>query len=419
MRPFRFAIHLREFGWEPTILTIASPGAQLTDKEAHLLKDIRVRSITSPIDRTFRSESQLGPLSGKEGRSRQGALASWIATLDRQFPVDTWLPLFAAKFGTMLRQAAEVNPQVIWATGDPWSGLVAGQWLSKRLGVPYIADFRDPWTLSEVRTRKKWAWVKRIDQRAERRVVAGADVLMFQTRRVADAYRERYACLDPTMVVIANSFDPDVFDDPIAIEGGVNGEDVLSDRSSMLRIGFFGRFRAMSPAAPIMDALAELQKRQASLAERVCVHSFGPLSEADAARARAHGLEGRFVCEDAVPLEKALSVLRRFDLLLVSTDMRRRHIIPAKVFEYLAVGRPILSLSPNPEVGEMLQRTGTGVQMQDKEAVARLLTDCIHARELGQPLPIPFDPKPEEIMRHDARATTREFVRTLDALAGR
>ena len=319
----------------------------------------------------------------------------------------------------MLRQAAEVNPQVIWATGDPWSGLVAGQWLSKRLGVPYIADFRDPWTLSEVRTREKWAWVKRIDKRAERRVVAGADVLMFQTRRVADAYRERYARLDPAMVVIANSFDPDVFDDPIAIEEGVHGEDVLLERSSMLRIGFFGRFRAMSPAAPIMDALAELQKRQASLAERVCVHSFGPLSESDAARARAQGLEGQFVCEGAVPLERALSVLRRFDILLVSTDIRRRYIIPAKIFEYLAVGRPILSLSPNPEVGEMLQRTGTGVQIQDKAAVARLLTECIHARELGQPLPIPFDPKPEEIMRHDARATTREFVRTLDALAGR
>lgn len=419
MRPFRFAIHLREFGWEPTILTIASPGAQLTDKEAHLLKDIRVLTIASPIDRTFRSESQLGAPSGKGGRSRQGAPASWITALDRQFPVDTWLPLFAAKFGTMLRQAAKVNPQVVWATGDPWSGLVAGQWLSKRLGVPYIADFRDPWTLSEVRTREKWAWVKRIDRNAERRVVAGADVLMFQTRQVADAYQECYARLDPAIVVIGNSFDPDVFDDPIAAEGGANGQGILSDRSAMLRIGFFGRFRTMSPAAPIMDALAELQKRQASLAARVCIHSFGPLSEADAARAHAHGLEAQFVCEDAVPLERALSVLRRFDLLLVSTDMRRRYIIPAKIFEYLAVGRPILSLSPNPEVGEMLQRTGTGVQIQDKAAVARLLADCVHARELGQPLPIPFDPKPEEIMRYDARATTREFARTLDALAGR
>ena len=419
MRPFRFAIHLREFGWEPTILTIASPGAQLTDKEAHLLKGIRVLSISSPIDRTFRSESQLGTPSGKGGRSRQGAPAPWIAALDRQFPVDTWLPLFAAKFGTMLRQAAEVNPQVVWATGNPWSGLVAGQWLSKRLGVPYIADFRDPWTLSEVHTREKWAWVQRIDKRAERRVVAGADVLMFQTRRLADAYRERYARLDPATVVIGNSFDPDVFDDPISVESRFNREDVLLDPSSMLRIGFFGRFRAISPAAPIMDVLVELRKRQASLVERVCVHSFGPLSETDAAQARTHGLEGQFVCEDPVPLERALSTLRRFDLLLVITDMHPRHVVPAKIFEYLAVGRPMLSLSPNLEVGEMLQRTGTGVQIQDKTAAVRLLTDCIHARELGQPLPIPFDPKPEEIMRHDARATTREFVRTLDALAGR
>ena len=419
MRPFRFAIHLREFGWEPTILTIASPGAQLTDKEAHLLKDIRVLSIASPIDRTFRSESQLGAPPGRGSRPRQSAPASWIAALDRQFPVDTWLPLFAAKFGTILRKAAEANPQVVWATGDPWSGLVAGQWLGKRLGVPYIADFRDPWTLSEVRTGEKWAWVQRIDKRAERRVVAGADVLMFQTRQVADAYQECYTHLDPAMVVIGNSFDPDIFDDPIATEEGANGGDILLDRSSRLRIGFFGRFRTMSPATPVMDALVELQKQQASLAERVWIHSFGPLSEGDAARARAHGLEGRFVCEDAVPLERALSTLRRFDLLLVSTDMRRRHIIPAKIFEYLAVGRPILSLSPNPEVGEMLQRTGTGIQLQDKAAVARLLADCIHARELGQPLPIPFDPKPEEIMRYDARATTREFVRTLDALAGR
>ena len=80
MRPFRFAIHLREFGWEPTILTIASPGAQLTDKEAHLLKDIRVLSITSPIDRTFRSESQLGPPSGKEGSP---ARVHWLHGLPR------------------------------------------------------------------------------------------------------------------------------------------------------------------------------------------------------------------------------------------------------------------------------------------------------------------------------------------------
>ncbi len=419
MRPFRFAIHLREFGWEPTVMTIPFPEGRLTDKEAHLLKDVRVLSIASPVDRTFRSESQLGASTGQEGRSRQGAPAPWIAALDQQFPVDTWLPLFAAKFRTMLRQAAEVDPQVVWATGNPWSGLVAGRWLSKRLGVPYIADFRDPWTLSEARTRPKWSWVKRIDRYAERRVAAGADMLMFQTGRLADAYREHYAWLDPDTVVIKNSFDPDVFDDPISVAGRFKREDVGADSSSMLRIGFFGRFRATSSAAPIMDVLVELRKQQAALAKRICIHSFGPLSEADAAQARAYGLEEQFVCEDVVPLERALSTLRRFDLLLVIADPHPRHVLPAKIFEYLVVGRPILSLSPNLEAGDMLRRTGTGVQIQDTASAARLLTECLHAREAGRPLPISFDPKSEEIMRYDARTTTREFARTLDALAGR
>ena len=419
MRPFRFAIHLREFGWEPTVMTIPFPGGRLTDKEAHLLRDVRVLSIASPVDRTFRSESQLGAPTGREGRSRQRAPAPWIAALDRQFPIDTWLPLFAAKFRTMLRQVAEVDPQVIWATGNPWSGLVAGQWLSKRLGVPYIADFRDPWTLSEARTRPKWGWVQRIDRYAERRVVEGADMLMFTTGRLADAYRERYARLAPDVVVIKNSFAPDVFDDPISVAGRFRQEDARTDSSNMLRIGFFGRFRATSSAAPIMDALVELRKEQASLAQRVRIHSFGPLSEADAARARAYGLEEQFVCEEVVPLERALSTLRRFDMLLVIADPHPRHVLPAKIFEYLVVGRPILSLSPNLEAEDMVRRTGTGVQIQDTASAVRLLTECLHARDAGRPLPISFDPKSEEIMRHDARTTTRQFARTLDALAGR
>lgn len=419
MRPFRFAIHLREFGWEPTVMTIPFPGGSLTDKEARLLKDVRVLNIASPIDRTFRSESHLGAPPGMGGRPRRSAPAPWIAALDRQFPIDSWLPLFAAKFRTMLRQAAEVDPHVVWATGNPWSALMAGRRLSKRLGVPYIADFRDPWTLSEAPVRQKWPWVQRIDERAERRVVAGADVLMFQTRRMADAYGEHYAELAPRNVVVGNSFDPDVFNDPISVEGRFDREDASSGSSSMLRIGFFGRFRAISPAAPIIDALVELRRRRPALLERIRIHSFGPLSATDATQARAHGLEEQFACEDIVPLEQALSTLRRFDLLLVIADVHPRHVIPAKIFEYLAAGRPILSLSTNLEVEELLRRTGAGVQIADTAAAARLLTDCLRAREAGRPLPVPFDPKPEEIMRHDARTTTRAFARTLDSLTGR
>ena len=142
----------------------------------------------------------------------------------------------------------------------------------------------------------------------------------------------------------------------------------------------------------MIEALAEAGRRDPELAAAVHVHSFGPLNAEDRSRAEAHGLSDRFHAEEAVPLEEALSALRRFDILLLSTHPERDEIIPAKLLEYLAVGRPILSLSPNPEVARILEETGTGVQLpvDDAAGLAGLLLRCAGARRQGRPLPIPF-----------------------------
>jgi PST family polysaccharide transporter len=108
---------------------------------------------------------------------------------------------------------------------------------------------------------------------------------------------------------------------------------------------------------------------------------------------------------DAVPLEQALSALRRFDLLLVSTHPCRDDIVPAKLWEYLAAGRPVLSLSKNPEVERILERTGTGVQFDPEapDTVAGLLAESLSNKRAGQPLQLPFDPRPEAIQAFSAR----------------
>jgi glycosyltransferase involved in cell wall biosynthesis len=411
MRPFRFAIHLREFGWEPTVLTIGALGATLTEKEQALLRGIRILTVDPPFDRTTRSESHLGGASSRSTRHNPGS--GLLGALDRQLPIDSWYVLFAARFSRIVRMAAEADPDVIWATGDPWSGLVVGRRLSNRLGVPYVADFRDPWTLSEVRMEGRWRLVRWFDRRSERRIIASADLVMFQAERVEAAYRQAYAALDPATVTIRNSFDPDVFDDPIEIE-------VVMHRAEPgeLHVGFFGRFRAMSPATLVIDVLADMHRRHVDCAGRVFVHSFGSLRRVDAEHARACGVESQFVSHRPVPLQESLAALRAFDVLLLSTDARRDRIIPAKLFEYLPAGRPILSLSRNPEVADILLRTGTGIQLEKTAAVADLLAASVRALDRGEPLSIPFDPKPDEISRHDARAATGRLAHALDELVG-
>lgn len=427
MRPFRFALHLKDFGWEPVVLTIAASGQHMTPKEKQLLSEIEIIEIRSPFDWTSSSESHLGtnvetrPLAdrskavaGTPRRSR-GLGEIVLETLDRQFPTDTWLLLFAAKYRELQRIVRRVQPDILWCTGDPWSGLVAAQRLAERTDLPWVADFRDPWTLSGLRTAGQWPLSRRADAYFERRIIESADVVVFQTSSVDKSYRIHYDDVDFDTRVITNSFDPSVFDDPITFD---TAKATPVSHADGLHIGFFGRFRAMSPASLIIDALSIVRRRDPDQARRIYVHSFGSLNETDSSYAGECGVATSFVREDAVPLQDSLAVLRGFDLLLVSTDVSREHIIPSKLFEYLAAGRPILSLSRNPEVRTILEETGTGIQLDPlrPEAVADCLIRCLEACDERRTLPVPFQPEAPAIARFEARETTRQLATIFDEI---
>ena len=404
MRPLRFAIHLREFGWDPVVMTIASRGS-LTTREAELLEGVPVVELRPPFDLTGGSESQLG---GEEGRGAGGR-----RLLRLPLPVDGWLPFFLSAYGRILREVRRIRPDAVWSTGDPWSGLVITERFCRRLGIPWIADFRDPWTICRVRSRGRGPILRAMDRHFEGRVLRGADAILFQATETERRYRERFAELGLRTRTITNSFDEALLADPVFAGGAP--PPVPGDQ---LHIGFFGRFREMSPAGPMIQALAEAGRRQPEPAAAVHVHSFGPLNAADQASAEAHGLADRFHAEEAVPLEEALSALRRFDILLLSTHPDRDEIIPAKLLEYLAVGRPILSLSPNPEVAGILEETGTGVQLpvDDAAGLADLLVACAGAKREGRRLPIPFACDQGRVAAYEARATTRQLADLLESI---
>jgi hypothetical protein len=69
-------------------------------------------------------------------------------------------------------------------------------------------------------------------------------------------------------------------------------------------------------------------------------------------------------------------------------------------------------MSRNPEVRAILQRTGTGLQPHpdDHARLADLLVESLQAKRAGTPLPIPFDPDPDEVQRFEARRTTQELA---------
>lgn len=407
LRPYKFAIHLREFGWEPVICTINDSGSTLTESEKNNLAGIKIVKITPPFDRTTQPPAQRGSRPSSVATKAAEPLVDW---LDRQIPMDAWIILFRTRYGEILRQAKTINPDIVWSTGDPWSGHWVGHKLSGDLGKPWIADFRDPWTLTDLNLRGRSWFSMALDRRFEKRFVHNADKLIFTARSAEKQYRTHYGLKESKTETIYNSYHP--------AESNQRGEEWKEKQQlqhDKLHLLFFGSFRRLSPAEPIAKALSELQPGIRNL---IRVHSFGPTDKPGREAIDSLRLGNQFIEHEKVKPEVAPSVFEKADILLVSTNSKRRTIIPAKLWEYMASQKPILSITPNPEIGEILQQTGRGVHFSNNQtkAIATWLATAVENFKAGKPIAPDVD-RESETGRFSSRSTTRQLAGILEQVS--
>lgn len=410
LRPYKFAKHLTSFGWKPVVFTIGSPDAKLTYKETEALRGVPVMNISPPFDRTT------GPPAGRktEPRLRMWAeWSDWVAEwFDRQTPMDTWVFLFWSSYSKILKEAKNSNPDVIWSTGDPWSGHWLGRKLAKDLEIPWIADFRDPWTLSGLSLRERSYLSNLADKRFEKKIILAADKIIFTAQSTEELYSNYYSLAPEKTATIYNSFElPDQKEPTDKTHAWHADID-----ESKLNLIFFGSFRRLSPINPIAKAVAELPK---DIRKHIRVHSFGTLERNDKETLKRLDISSLFKTHDKVVPEKAPAVFERADILLVSTSGERESIIPAKLWEYMISDKPILSITPNPEIGEILSKTGAGRHFHNSntEEIADVLKQAVERKLKGEPL-LDIDREPDQIKEYSAKNNTRKLAQIMDTLAG-
>lgn len=322
-RATKFVRHLPAYGFEPQVVSLdaGEPGQS-------------VCRLATPMDRTHRrSGSALGAAGGGGGAD----------LADRLIPVDSWWPVMWWNRARVVDFAKDRGVRAVWSTGDPWSGHLLAETVADALDIPWIADWRDPWTLCKVRNGGRPGWVRAVDAAVEKRWMTRAAFNTFTSEETARRYRAHYGIRAET---IHNAFDHD--------DISPGEPNPIGPRVDLV---FFGRFRDLSPAAPVIRLLASCEDPAAFR-----VTSFGPLTPEDHRLAERFGVAENFVTEAPIPLSAAAGRLRNADFLLLSTDPRRDEIIPAKLWDYLPIGRPILSLAPNRDVERILAETGTGVE---------------------------------------------------------
>lgn len=415
-RPFKFATHLKTYGWEPHIITIQETRNTLTTKEKQLLSGVTVHEIKSPIDFTYRlnngyAYSAFSNGNGSAEKKPQFIPAkSFINWIDKQFPIDSWLPLFIYRKRYIEGLITQINPDILWSTGDPWSSHWLGDKLTEKFKIPWVADFRDPWTLGDVNLKNRSEFSFRMDKKEEMKVLKKASMLTFNAKGTEELYQREYHDYNLRSSTIYNCYDSSLFNDKDS------AKNLFDD--DYLNIVFFGKFRPLSPAIPFIKLLELLYKHDSKIAGKIRMYSFGELGKEEEELAQKKKVLKNFVSLEKVPLEEALPILSRADLLWLSTHPRRKYIVPAKLWDYLAARRPILSVAPNTEIVTILKETGSGIQLDNgnSASIVKLMADCVRAKEQNSPMPIPVKFDDKEIKQYDAPVATQKLADIFDEL---
>jgi glycosyltransferase involved in cell wall biosynthesis len=391
-RTLAFAKYLREHDWQVTILT-ATAGAYPDVRSENLVDipaDVRV--------------TRAWALDTQRHLSLFGRYPWWLASPDR------WRSWFwpAVLRGCWL--ARTWNPHVIMSTYPIATAHRIGAALARLTRVPWVADMRDPMVEDEYPTHPG---IREAFKRIEQRLFERAARVLVTTQTVGDMYADRFPAYQrEKIVLISNGFDEERFPGimpPAAAGHNHNRRPLLLLHSGVL-------YPVERDPAQFFSALSELQTAgRLSPADAQFVFRGAGNEERFANQVRAHGIDSLVQFRPMLPYREALAEMVAADAFLVFQGSICNAQIPAKVYEYLYMQKPILGITdPSGETARLMLTLGSDriVNDRDKTEIGRAIPAFLEGVRSGT-APVP---RPEQVARFSRRNVAGALANVLNAL---
>lgn len=413
-RPYKFTQYLREFGWDPVILTQDATYSATWDEsllawltaenipvyrarnplmkvQTWLHKRRQRQATKSAVASAGESSAATGSevaLQTATGFRAQPSARRWLQSAAKRqarrvrqallIPDDAvlWLP---AAVSQGLRAIREHEVSAIYATSPPESAQLVAALLSDMTGLPLVADFRDPWIGN---LHRKDAGARHLIERdLEAYVFARAKRVTTVTESFRATFATRYPRYADKLRVISNGFDSRDLNLP--------PKSTNADRMVIYYGGIL--YEKRSPETFLRGLKAALDRGLVPR-ERITVRFAGvfdyPGKVANHELVSALGLQDVIDIVGYVPHGKHVALMAQSDLLLVIGDEAPGAFayVPAKVYEYLGVGKPILGVIAEGEASRLILtcQAGKVVQPRQVDAVADLLHEFYSLWERGE-----------------------------------
>ncbi|MFP4459907.1 MAG: glycosyltransferase [Candidatus Zixiibacteriota bacterium] len=324
------------------------------------------------------------------------------------------LPLFFKALGVIKKE----NIDLVYVRLPVWSMGISAALLSKFIKKPVIIDFDDEWIgFSHYYTYTKFRqWVER---RIERWIVKSVDIVISTAPRVRDRFIRRFPKINPEKFrYITMGFDPDDFENlkpeppPIEIE---------NDKKPFI-MSYLGTFHEdIEPEGYFItpyytyQALQIIEKKRPDILEDFRFVIIGHLFERLIKLAKEMNVYKYMHITGFLPHKTAMNYAAGSDLLLfvLYSKGRGNRQLPAKLYEYIAMGKPILSLVPESDGADIIRETKTGIitPPENAQKIAEAIIDTYDKMQNGN-LDIEFDK--ERIDNYRQNKKTRQLTTLFD-----
>lgn len=407
-RVTKFVKYLPEFGWDTTVLTTENPSVPVYDES--LLADVPPQTVVVKA-RTLEPGYALkrivsagnGPADAVRTQSPQSRAIAWLkrslrGAANLALQPDPQVLWNAQAINAGLQVLTQQKHDAIFVTAPPFSSFLIGAELARRTGLPLVLDYRDEWSISNsYLENKRLGWLSRTWQEHQQSLcVRSASALIATTRHSAEALEAvaKASECHPVVTHIYNGFDAADFHegmpplpDPLC--------DSANDPTRPYKLAYVGTLWNLTSVEPVVRAVRQLAEQAPDLASRLELHFVGRRTTAQEEWLDQLGsLPCRVVRESYLDHDAAVRLMRSADglCLLLSDLPEAGRVVPAKMFEYLAVRRPIFAVVPPGEVSSLLQDCPFAFvhSPSDIAGLAQRLGDEVERHRLGVSLPTGF-----------------------------
>jgi len=241
---------------------------------------------------------------------------------------------------------------VVFSSGPPWTNHLVARHLRKKYGIPWVADFRDPWAPTQ---SDKPPWASTLHYTMEASCVQWADLIVCNTEALRQEFVARYPAVPGSrFVVLTGGFDGSIT--LPAIPKGPKGS-----RRILLHLGDIYLRRRIDTFCQSVQSLIDSRKIEPNSLQVRFVGEVDPMVKLAAGRVLSDLTAAKVI--EFIPRmnwQAGQHLLWGADLLLLFQGDYKIQV-PAKFYEYLQTGKPIFAVAAKGALTELLDSTGSGI----------------------------------------------------------